>query len=101
MEQKAGLGRASERRKIISDSVTAMCLCCSSKRVSSVTQKSAIFLARLPSSPVFCLAATRGPSPQCNPLNKAHTEGAFGLFSQEVPPLALDTLRDTSPMPPA
>jgi hypothetical protein len=25
------------------------------------------------------------------PQNKAHVEGAFGLFSQEVPPLALDT----------
>jgi hypothetical protein len=25
------------------------------------------------------------------PQNKAHVEGAFGLFSQEVPPIALDT----------
>jgi len=32
------------------------------------------------------MRATRG-----RPQNKAHVEGAFGLFSQEVPPLALDT----------
>ncbi len=28
------------------------------------------------------------------PQNKAHVEGAFGLFSQSVPPLALDTSRE-------
>lgn len=29
------------------------------------------------------------------PQNKAHVEGAFGLFSQEVPPIALDTHQDS------
>ncbi|MGO9505783.1 MAG: hypothetical protein ACLPXZ_00005 [Mycobacterium sp.] len=28
------------------------------------------------------------------PQNKAHVEGAFGLFSQQVPPIALDTSQD-------
>ena len=29
------------------------------------------------------------------PQNKAHVEGAFGLFSQSVPPIVLDTSRDS------
>jgi hypothetical protein len=35
-------------------------------------------------------------APPERPQNKAHVEGAFGLFAQTVPPLVLDTALDQS-----
>lgn len=39
-------------------------------------------------------ATLRMRSTPGRPQNKAHVEGAFGLFSQTLPPLALDTRKD-------